>query len=275
MNEHTHFYHNQAISEQILHWMRQAGAIALRHFQNVVPSIKADNTLVTPADLEIEQFLTAHISTQFPDHGILSEEGTNHQPAPSSAYLWTLDPIDGTTAFARGLPNWGIALALLCEGTPVWGAFYMPLLDDLTYSTAQGVQCTQHSAPLRVCTHWEQGAFIATSMSAHTKFHFDIRRLCATGSISANLMYTARGTATAAFIPRAYLWDLAVGAAILPHCGGEMRYLSGKKINYLALLDGQHAPEAVLAGDPYVVQQLQHAIHAYPFDPEENPYAKN
>lgn len=254
---------------RILGWIRQAGQIALRHFQQTTPSTKPDNTLVTQADVEIERYLTRQITAQYPQHNLLTEEGLYRQTNATSPYTWVLDPLDGTTAFVRGLPTWGVALALLEAGNPIWGAFYMPLLDDMTYTMENSVHCTRCATP-RLCTRWERHGFVATSMTAHTAFHIGVPRVGATGSIGANLVYTARGTATAAFIPKAYVWDLAVGAAILSRMGGELRYLSGKPVDYRHLLDGRRAPEPVIAGHPRVVQCLHNAI-----TPLEAHYAQN
>ncbi|MCB0211751.1 MAG: inositol monophosphatase, partial [Anaerolineae bacterium] len=75
-------------------------------------------------------------------------------------------------------------------------------------------------------------------------------------SIGASLIYTARGAATAAFIPKAYAWDLAAGALILQQAGGELRYLSGRGVDLEELLDGRLTPEPILAGERGVVEGL-------------------
>ncbi len=80
---------------------------------------KADRTLVTQVDRDIEAFLVKHIQAAYPQHHVIGEEGANVQTGQPSPYTWVLDPLDGTTAFVRGLPGWGIAIGLLYKLDPV------------------------------------------------------------------------------------------------------------------------------------------------------------
>jgi fructose-1,6-bisphosphatase/inositol monophosphatase family enzyme len=130
----------------------------------------------------------------------------------------------------------------------------MPLTDDLTVTT------NSPPAPT-VQTTWPPTGFLAVNASAHRLFQLDqIRGIRVPGSVGASLIYTARGAATAALLPKARLWDLVGGAAILSQAGGELRYLSGQPLDYLALLDGELAPEPILAGHPALLPELQRTI---------------
>ena len=75
-------------------------------------------------------------------------------------------------------------------------------------------------------------------------------------------MYTARGTAVGAFIPKAHVWDLVAGAAILSHVGGDVRYLNGSSVDYLELLDGNLAPAPIIAAHPDMQAELRGLISA-------------
>ena len=246
------------ITEHAITWARQAGKMAMRYFKNVSVEYKSDDTLLTQADVEIEQFLVAQISSTYPDHALLGEEGARNEI--NSPYMWVIDPLDGTTTFVQGLPGWGIALGLLYLGQPIFGLFYMPLLDDLTYTTHDGIYCNQQILRQTVRTDWSRKGFLAVTSTAHRDFDIDLFRTRALGSVSANLVYTARGSATAALIPKAYLWDLVAAACILKQAGGAICYLSGKPVDYSALTDGSLAPEAIIAGHPDLLAQLQRAI---------------
>lgn len=248
---------------QVLTWTRQAGRIALRHFGAVEPQVKADGTLVTRADLEIEQFLAAQIQATFPDHGLLSEEQTWGQ-IETGQPIWVIDPLDGSTAYTQGLPGWGISIGLLDRGQPYFGLFYMPLLDDLSYATVQGQYWSNQHLGRTVCEKWGLNGFLAVGTSVHRYYQIDHPHLRALGSTGASLVYTARGTAGAAFIDKAYLWDLVAGAAMLSLAGGELRYLSGQPLNYLALADGRLAPEPIIAGHPDLLTDLSNRIRPLP-----------
>lgn len=256
-------YHRQFDPAQLIALVKQAGQIALRHFnQNESVQSKSDNTLVTPADVEIEHFLTERIQAHFPADGLISEEGSRSHKFQASPRLWVIDPLDGTTIFWQGLPGWGTAIGLLEHGLPTFGLFYMPQINDLTYTIGQD-EVYNNERDLRgaVQSEWTDRGFLAVNASAHDKFHIDIGHTRTVGGVGASIVYTARGAATAAFLPKARLWDLVAGAAILKRAGGELRYLSGRPIDYLQLLDGQLVPEPIIAGHPRVLVRLSQAIH--------------
>ena len=250
------------LTEYAIEWGYQAGEIAMRYFKKVAVAYKADATLVTEADLEIERFLFLKIREVYPSHALLGEESGHHVasllPAndTKAAYMWAIDPLDGTSAFVQGLPGWGISLGLLYHGQPVFGLFYMPLLHDLTYTTDDGISCNQQILRNTVRKDWKKRGYLAVTSSTHHEFDLKPFRTRALGSVSANLVYTARGSATAALIPKAYLWDLAATACILTQAGGTLSYLSGKAIDYSALADGSLAPEPIIAGHPEIVASV-------------------
>ena len=250
------------LTKYAIQWAYQAGEIAMRHFRKVSVEYKADETLVTEADLEIERFLFSKIGEAYPTHALLGEESGHHSVnTPSTnevdkAYMWAIDPLDGTSAFVQGLPGWGISLGLLYHGQPIFGLFYMPLLHDLTYTTHDGASCNQQILRDTVRKDWEKKGYLAVTSCAHHEFDLKSFRTRALGSVCANLVYTARGSATAALIPKARLWDLAASACILTRAGGTLCYLSGKPIDYRVLMDGSLASEAIIAGHPEIVGEI-------------------
>src|SRR2546428_8820925 len=112
-----------------------AGALALRHFQHVASERKADRTLVTAADREVEAFLVRELGSRLPEAGILGEEGTVR--GGSGPYRIVLDPIDGTAAFVAGLPTWCVCIGVLQGDDPVAGVVHLPCARG-TYSAMGG-----------------------------------------------------------------------------------------------------------------------------------------
>lgn len=257
---------------QLIDWSTQVGQIATQYFNRIeTVQSKSDDTLVTPADVEIEHFLAEQIRANFPADGLISEEGSRSHKFQDSPRLWVIDPLDGTTIFWQGLSGWGTAIGLLEHGLPTFGLFYMPQINDLTYTIGQN-EVYNNERDLRgaVQPEWTDRGFLAVNASAHDKFHIDIGHTRTVGGVGASLVYTARGAATAAFLPKARLWDLVAGAAILKRTGGELRYLSGRPIDYLQLLNGQLAPEPIIAGHPHILDRLSPAIR-----PQESAQSKN
>lgn len=260
---------------QIITWIREAGQIALSHFNSVEAHFKADNTLLTAADIEIQQFLERKLRSAFPHHAFIGEESTKPlcngedadahpitQPdADKSPYVWAVDPLDGTTAFALGLPGWGISVGLLYNGHPCLGFFYMPLQDDLTYTTLDGqLYWNDELLTQPICATWLPKRFLAVNATAHADYAIDIRGTRSLGSIGANLVYTARGAAACAFAAKAKLWDLVACAAIIHAAGGEITYIDGTSIEYLSLLDGRTVEQPIIAGHPDILTTLPQRI---------------
>jgi myo-inositol-1(or 4)-monophosphatase len=260
MNNYISHNLNLPLSE-LMGWLAKAGQIA-RTFQGVIePQCKPNQSFITQADIEIEQFLLAQLRTAYPCHTVVAEE-TAYETSTFSPYVWAIDPLDGTTAFVFGLPDWGIILGLLYQWQPVFGAIYFPALDELLV-TLNGKPCISKMAQPDLkdvkgpALKWSHKSFLAvSSASVHQKFNIQLPRVRTVGSIGAGLAHIARGTATAAFLPKAHLWDLVAGAAILNRAGAELRYLSGEPVNFEALANGDLAPEPILAGHPLIVARL-------------------
>jgi myo-inositol-1(or 4)-monophosphatase len=243
--------------KQIIDCIRQAGHLALRYFGETGVERKPDQTYVTQADRVLERFLVEQIRALYPDHSVLAEEANWGDIDPSRP-IWVIDPLDGTTAFTQGLPGWGISIGVLFRGLPCFGLFYMPLLDDLTCTHAQDRKPGRPG--LHVRSAWGGEGLLAVGTTVHQEYQLNVPRVRAIGSIGANLVYTARGVATAALIPRAYLWDLVAGAAILSQAGGELRYLSGESVDYVQLLDRRRTSEPIIAGHPQLLRDLRRKI---------------
>ena len=244
--------------DQVRAWASEAGEVALRYFNNVTATRKADNTYVTRADREIEALLAARIWAAYPGHGLIAEEGAR---ASGAEYLWAVDPLDGTRAFVQGLPGWGISIGVLCHGQPCWGLFYMPLLGDWTHTQGEGgVLWNGRDLRGAVRGEWDDQSYLASSSSVHSDYQIDVKRLRALGSIGANIVYTARGSALGALLHKAHIWDLAAGAAILARAGAELRYLSGREIDWAELVDGRRISEPILAAHPDLIPRLQTLI---------------
>lgn len=94
--------------------------------QNRSASAKADGSLVTKSDRWADLTITQMLQDNFPDCGVLSEESI--QAFPSQDWCWVVDPLDGTSNFAHGIPIWAISLGLLYKGVPVFGYVHLPPL---------------------------------------------------------------------------------------------------------------------------------------------------
>jgi myo-inositol-1(or 4)-monophosphatase len=239
--------------------VRTAGEIALRHFRHVTTVRKADHTVVTMADREMETFLRSALSEAFPADSLLGEEMGARRGR--SRRVWAIDPIDGTAAYATGLPVWGVSLGLLQDWEPVAGIFYLPLLDELYLSRGRDACFNCQSIHVDNSGHIDDEAFLCVTSGAHRKYHIDfIGKTRSLGSTAAHICYVARGMAVAALLGRPSLWDIAGALSILRAAGGNLRYLSGRSLDLAALADGRKCSEPILAGAPWALDYFTQRI---------------
>ena len=117
-----------------------AGRLTLGYFQtDIRPDFKADDSPVTIADKRAEELIRARIEKQFPQHAIVGEE-FGLKETVGATHRWIIDPIDGTKAFSRGVPLYGVLLGLEIEGKVQVGVAYAPAMNDLV-AAATGEGC--------------------------------------------------------------------------------------------------------------------------------------
>lgn len=238
-------------------WARQCGEIALGYFNRVEGTRKPDRSLVSAADLEIEELLVGLIKAAHPDHGIIGEEGTNQVRGEC---LWAVDPIDGTRSFLSGLPIWSISIGLLWRGQPWLGVVHLPLLDEWYWSASPRAGAFWNDQPI-LCPApqgFDEDSLLCVPADVHLRYSFSfpgiIRGL---GSAAAEICYVARGNAMAVFLDRLGLWDIAAGAAILKAAGGTLRYFEGSDDGLAgSLLDQGTLLKPLLGAHPSIIDRL-------------------
>lgn len=126
-----------------------AGRLTLGYFQaGVQPDFKADDSPVTVADRLAEELIRKRIEERFPGHAIVGEEYGLKDTAGAD-HRWIIDPIDGTKAFIRGVPLYGVLIGLEIEGQVEAGAAYFPALDEMI-AAATGLGCWWNGRRARV-----------------------------------------------------------------------------------------------------------------------------
>lgn len=247
--------------EQVHSWAEEAGHIALHYFNVAETRIKADRSVVTEADIQIETLLRERIGAAYPEHAIIGEEQGG--ALIEAEYLWAIDPIDGTSGFTQGLPIWGISIGLLRYGVPVLGSVYLPLIGEWYEVDLEG-PATFNGHPLQVTTGnlLDSEAWICVPSNIHRRYAIDFPgKVRSLGSVAAYLCYVARGTAAGALVGRAAIWDIAAGLAILRRAGGDMHLLeSGEVLDLRGMLTGRPPAEPLIAGSPAALTLLRERI---------------
>jgi myo-inositol-1(or 4)-monophosphatase len=194
--------------------------------------------LVTVADRESQQTVTETILAAFPDHGIDGEEGMAGNPG--AEHVWYVDPLDGTTNYAHGLPFFCVSVALRYHGQTVAGAVYDPVHDEM-FVAAPGGGATVNGEPLRVSgvARLDRALVVAQAQSV------DEAEIRAYATLVERLMQVTGGVrslgspaltlcAIAAGRLEAYCeyamdaWDIAAGQLILQEAGGTLTLFDGR-----------------------------------------------
>jgi inositol-phosphate phosphatase/L-galactose 1-phosphate phosphatase/histidinol-phosphatase len=127
-----------------------AGTIAMKYFRGAFPvDEKQDRSPVTQADREIEQTFRALVNKAFPDHGIIGEEFGKERA--EAAFVWVIDPIDGTRAFMTGKPLFGTIIGLMHEGRPVVGLIDQAFTHERWFGVSDRF-ATHNGKPIKVAS---------------------------------------------------------------------------------------------------------------------------
>src|SRR5688572_7921745 len=128
---------------------REAGAITINYFQtDFAIEAKSDDSPVTIADRETEQFIRDEIARRFPGDVVIGEE-FGEGPGSAGARRWIVDPIDGTKSFIHGVPLYGVMIGVEENGEMIAGAVNMPALGEVVVAE-KGKGCFWNSRPARV-----------------------------------------------------------------------------------------------------------------------------
>ncbi len=206
----------------------RAGRVTLAGYQTgIAAEAKADDSPVTRADRDAERLARELIEARFPHDGIVGEEEGTVRPGADRR--WILDPIDGTRSYIRGMPLYGVLLALEEEGDAVLGVIHFPALDETVYA-ARGLGCWWNGRRALVSdTHSLGDAFVLTT---------DVQNIEATERGSGwnalrsrvagwrtwgdcyGYALVATGRADAMLDPLMSIWDAAALAPIIEEAGG-------------------------------------------------------
>jgi myo-inositol-1(or 4)-monophosphatase len=244
--------YNKTMSNELT-WVPQASLIAreggarLREFfaVGVTTEYKGEVDIVTVADRTVEKLIRERLTEAFPTHGIYGEEGTRQ--SLESEYRWYIDPLDGTTNFAHGFPQFCVSMGLEHrpasltqeqDGTIVAGVIYDPLRDEL-FTAERGMGATLNGKPINVSRNATIGesllstGFPSRKRHQNPNIHFyhelslrshGLRRA---GSAALDLAYVASGRMDAFWEFNLNPWDTAAGILLVEEAGGRVTNFAG------------------------------------------------
>jgi myo-inositol-1(or 4)-monophosphatase len=252
---------------------RRAGNLinrGARELDLLTVSAKGPKDFVSEIDRGAEAAIVETLLAAYPDHAILAEEGTAKGDNAAADYLWIIDPLDGTTNFLHGFPQYCVSIALAHKGVVSQAVIYDPVRNDLfTASRGRGaylndrrirVSRRQHLRDCLIGTGFpfRDGSYLDTylqmmrSMIQHTA---GIRR---PGAAALDLAYVAAGFYDGFWEVGLNPWDVAAGGLLVLEAGGLIGDLTGEG-DYL--YSGQ-----VIAANPKIYAQMVRELS--PFRPQ-------
>ncbi len=220
---------------------RAAGDIIVRAMDRVdllSITVKSRNDFVSDVDRQAEREIVNILQKAYPGHAVLGEEHGAQGPSDSE-YVWVIDPLDGTTNFLHGFPQFAVSIALFHRGKVERGVVYDPVKQEL-FTAARGAGATLNNRRLRVTKQKGlQGALLGTGIPFKDQSYIDeylammksllkdaagIRRA---GSAALDLAYVAAGRFDGFWEIGLQQWDMAAGVLLVLEAGGLVSDLEG------------------------------------------------
>jgi myo-inositol-1(or 4)-monophosphatase len=250
---------------------RRAGQIINRaslDLDSVKVSTKQQSDFVTEVDKAAEAAIIDVLRDAYPQHGILAEEsGETLGQGAGKAFQWIIDPLDGTTNFIHGFPQYAVSIALAEKGQITQAVIYDPNRNEL-FTASKGRGAYLNDRRIRVSKRIKlQDALIGTGFPFRSFQHIDayialfkeltqkttgLRR---PGAASLDLAYVACGRTDGFFEIGLSPWDIAAGVLLITEAGGLVSDMAGES-DYLSTGN-------VVAGTPKVFGQLLKIVEAH------------
>jgi myo-inositol-1(or 4)-monophosphatase len=255
--------------------LKKAAELARQHFGKVSGTVKTgdNNQVLTEADIAIGKQLVAAIGREFPDHNIIDEEAGVIDK--KSRFTWVVDPIDGTSNFAVGLPHYGIMVGLLDGATPIAGGIVSPAFDYLCVAE-KGKGTTCNGKPVHVTDEQNLlNALVAYCIDGHqenpeltiqecqtlARIILGIRNLRTTGCDGFDTPMLVMGRYGGALNRTSKIWDNVAPHIIVEEASGIFTDFEGNPMDYTNPLTKVDQNFTHCAASPKLHKQLQAIIH--------------
>ncbi|MDQ7016264.1 MAG: inositol monophosphatase family protein [Gammaproteobacteria bacterium] len=239
----------QALLKQLETLLRDAAATELMpRFRHMERQFKTDGSIVTEADHACQEKLTRALQQQWPEIALLGEEMSKTQQQSvmdnSQNGLWVLDPLDGTSNFAAGIPCFSISLALLIDHQVQLGLIYDPIRKECFSAIAgegawlngEPLNATEQTLlPLNQCMAQIDFKRLPQSLAAQMASHPPYSSQRSFGSGALDWCWLAAGRVQVYLHGKQKLWDYSAGQLILTEAGGQSCTLEGEAVFHNSL----------------------------------------
>lgn len=243
-----------------------AGNVLADYFHNGVTmrTKSASVDLVSDADINAERAIARVIRDHFPDHSILGEE--ENSDSVDAEHLWIVDPLDGTTNFAHGIPHFAVSVAYYRSGVAEAGVIFNPIHEDW-YIAQNGAGATHNGKPIQVGPqerldevligtgfYYDRGAMMEATLAALDRlFRQQIHGIRRMGTASLDMALVASGQLAAYFEYQLSPWDFAAGRLLVEEAGGTVTDCRGQPL--------QLRKTSVLASNGHLHDPVLKSVH--------------
>ncbi len=213
----------------------------LSRFEQVSAEIKADGSLLTEADTQMQIQTQAFLEKNWPEYAFLGEESTlveQEQAMNSLDGCWILDPVDGTSNFAIGIPVYSVSLALMIQGEIVVGLVYDPSRDEM-FAARKGMGAELNNNPLQAqtpktalsqCSSIVDFKRLQPALATRLATQAPYSSQRSFGSVALDWCWIAAGRGQVYLHGAQNIWDYAAGWLILEEAGGQSCTLEQDKV---------------------------------------------
>lgn len=249
--------------------LRKAGDILLKYFNKPLEEKvkESQSSIVTQADFASDSAIVGLIGRKFPTHNIISEE--SGFIANNSKYTWVIDPLDGTSNFASGIPWFGVLICLFENNIPVMGGAYLPMADIL-YFAEKGRGAFRNEKPLAEIRNkkikdsliafsvdfTDDEAFLQKGLDLYRFIIKASRNIRSTNSLI-DFLYVADGKLGGCINLYTKIWDISALGLIISEAGGRMINLEGNDLNFNICEKILQENFPVIAGSSEIVDAIK------------------
>jgi len=248
-NDYKKFILNQDDIGFLKKLIKHAGLRALEFQQKGMDldiSRKEDSSIVTEADLWVQNYLVENIAKKYPTFNFIYEENFDRSSvtADENGVNVIIDPIDGTAMFSMGLPIWCISIGIFDGYKPVYGFVYSPASDLFFYNDNDSSYLNEKPVATdpEMKLDSESNIFHSSELKGKIDINFQgkARNLGSTALHAALVTDNVRNRVLA-FAGQSYLWDWAGAIPVIEKAGGIVRYIDGSEIDYREIIENRYA----------------------------------
>ena len=252
--------------------LRASGDILIGYFEGKLTETEKESqsSIVTEADLESEELIIALITDKYPHHNILSEErGFINN---NSVYTWIIDPLDGTSNFASGIPWFGVLITIFRRDSPVMAGAYLPVQDILYFAEAgrgsfrNGERLPQieekelKDSLVAFCADYtEDIPFLKKGLEIYGTLVKESRNVRSTNSLI-DFLYVAEGRFGGVVNLFTKVWDIAGTGLIITEAGGSIINIDGSDLQFNPGKDIIGVNYPVIAGSRQFIKSFKELI---------------